>query len=101
MKWVAEKLIAGETVTFKPRGKSMEPLIRDGQEVTVVPWDGSPLPTGSVVLCQVMGRIYLHKIIAVRFDMRGTDLTATSYLIGNNKGRTNGWTRTIFGVLEK
>lgn len=89
MKHIAEKLQAGETVTFRPRGKSMDPLVKDNQEVTVVPWDGKAyLAVGTVVLCKVAGRIYLHKIIAV--GDRG-------YLIGNNRGHQNGWTRTIYG----
>lgn len=93
MKKVVERLQAGESVTFNPRGKSMEPLIHDGQTVTVVPWDGAQLSDGTVVLCKVSGKTYLHKILAHTPGGR--------YLIGNNKGHTNGWTRTIYGVLKK
>lgn len=92
MKWVADKLQAGEIVVFRPRGNSMEPLIKSGQEVTLAPHNGDPIDVGDVVLCRVAGNIYLHKVLAV--GDRG-------FLIGNNKGRQNGWTKTIYGVMVK
>lgn len=90
MTWVADKLQNGETVTFCPRGHSMEPLIKDGQEVTVAPLrpDMTIYP-GMIVLCKVK-HFYLHKVLAV--GPRG-------FLIGNNKGHTNGWTRKLYGYV--
>lgn len=90
----AKTLSLGRPVTFKPRGKSMEPLIKDGQEVTVRPRRGEKLEIGDVVLCCVQGKYYLHKILDVNYNI-------DYYLIGNNKGRINGWTNKIFGVVEK
>jgi hypothetical protein len=91
MKWVADKLSAGETVTFRPRGNSMIPLIKSGQEVTVAPiTDAVKIEPDSIVLCRVKGRIYLHKVLAVGDN---------GFLIGNNRGHTNGWTRTLYGYL--
>lgn len=89
MKVYADKLLAGETVTFKPRGNSMTPRVMSGQEVTVVPVQGLELEVGDVVLCRVSGNYYLHLIKAID-KTRG-------YQIGNNHGRINGWTHTIFG----
>jgi phage repressor protein C with HTH and peptisase S24 domain len=88
----AHALKAGETVKFKPRGHSMEPIIRNGQQVTVAPVDGESLQVGDVVLCKVQGHHYLHKIINVDRERRRV-------LIGNNKGHTNGWTgyHNVFG----
>jgi hypothetical protein len=90
MRWVADKLNNGESVTFKPRGKSMEPRVMDGQEVTVNPvTDLTALQVGAVVLCRVAGRIYLHKILAI---------DGSRVQIGNNKGGVNGWTSAVYGV---
>jgi hypothetical protein len=69
----------------------MEPVVHDGEEVTVVPITPSTaLVPGSVVLCRVRGRIYLHEIHAL--GPRGA-------LISNHHGHINGWTTAIFGVL--
>lgn len=88
MSWAAEhvkKLQAGETVTFKPRGRSMEPIIMDGQEVTVTPvLYGNGVEAGDVVLCKVQGHHYLH--LVKRHDAKNH-----KFLIGNNKGKLNGW----------
>jgi hypothetical protein len=50
------------------------------------------LAIGDVVLCRVRGSVYLHLIKAVQGER---------FLIGNNKGGTNGWAeRTqVFGRL--
>ncbi len=88
-----EKLRNGEDVTFNPRGQSMAPRIKSGQEVTVKPAP-KELKVGSVVLCKVSGRTYLHLIKAIRGDQ---------VQIGNNKGKINGWTskQNVYGVLEE
>lgn len=87
-----EKLRAGETVSFRPRGNSMKPRIESGQLCTVSPVDPSTLQAGDVVLCRVRGAEYLHIVKAIQGDR---------YLIGNNHGRINGWVgrNCIFGKL--
>lgn len=65
--------------------------VNDGQLVTVAPL-GSPPVVGEVVLCKVNGREYLHLVKAVR---------GNQYLIGNNRGGTNGWTTRVYGRLVK
>jgi hypothetical protein len=101
MGW-ADKYIAslkrGETVTFRPQGRSMEPRIMSGQEVTVRPWGCNPCAVsdvpnvGDVVLCEIGGNQYLHIVKSVK--MRGC-------VIGNNKGHVNGFTpySCIYGVM--
>jgi hypothetical protein len=82
----------GETVEFRPHGRSMEPLIKSGQLVRVVPvTPTTPLTVNDIVLCRVGTHVYLHKIVAV-----GNGLL----LIGNNKGRTNGWIHrsNVYGI---
>lgn len=77
-----EKLHAGETVSFRPRGHSMKGRIASGQLCTVTPVDPSTLAVGDIVLCRVHGAEYLHIVKAIQ-DRR--------YQIGNNRGGVNGW----------
>lgn len=98
MSWATayiEKLKKGETVSFRPKGNSMLPLIQSGQLCTVEPvLDTDALEKGDIVLCKVNGSQYLHLIKAVQ-DSR--------FQIGNNKGHTNGWVGSlgIYGKLIK
>lgn len=85
------RLEAGETVIMRPRGHSMTGIINSGDAVEISPVRESDiLSKGDVVLCKVKGAYYLHLIKSVK---------PGSYLIGNNRGRTNGWTlrKNIFG----
>ena len=100
MKWVVDKLSESDTVTFRPKGNSMHPLVKNGQEVTLRKFSGNYVPPGSVVLCKVKGRIYLHKVVGVRSTKNQEDHKVWEYQIGNNRGRVNGWTRIIYGVME-
>jgi hypothetical protein len=83
------KLAAGETVQFRPRGQSMRGRVDSGQLCTVVPAP-EELEVGDIVLCKVRGREYLHLIKARQGER---------YLIGNNRGKINGWVRrgAIYG----
>lgn len=80
----------GETVTIRPRGHSMTPLIRSGESVTIQPLAATDPAVGDIVLCHVHGCDYLHRVMAI--GPRG-------YLIGNARGHANGWVprRSIFG----
>jgi hypothetical protein len=86
-----EKLKAGETVQFRPRGNSMKGKIESGQLVTVAPIGDRGLEKGDIVLCKVNGSQYLHLIKAIQGDR---------YQIGNNIGRINGWIGigSIYGI---
>jgi hypothetical protein len=94
MGWAAEhikKLRAGETIKFRPKGNSMAGRIESGQLVTVAPVkDLSEVGVGSIVLCKVYGREFLHLVRAVRHQQ---------WQISNNKGHINGWVgpNGIFG----
>ena len=76
------RLQQGEPVSFRPRGNSMRGKIESGQLCTVAPADPATLQVGDVVLCKVHGRQYLHLIKAIQ---------GGRFLIGNNRGRVNGW----------
>ena len=93
MGWAAhhiEKLKAGETVQFRPRGNSMTGKVDSGQLVTVEPCDPAGLKVGDIVLCKVRGTEYLHLVKAIR---------GAQFQIGNNRGGINGWVtaNAIFG----
>lgn len=85
--WASEyisKLKKGETVKFRPFGKSMEGKISSGQLCTVEPIpDKSQLKPGNIVLCTVKSNQYLHLIKDISKNGK--------ILIGNNKGYNNGW----------
>ena len=89
-----ERLLAGETVSFRPRGHSMKGKVDNGALVTVEPVGERALEVGDIVLCKVGGQQYLHLIKATR---------GPSFQIGNNRGGINGWVSraAIFGVLVR
>lgn len=95
MSWATQhitRLQKGETVQFRPKGGSMSGKIESGQLVTVQPV--SDLEIGDIVLCKVGGATYLHLVKANQKD---------EYLIGNNRGGINGWTKlkNIYGKVVK
>lgn len=96
MGWATDhitKLLAGETVSFRPRGNSMQPKIASGQLCTVEPVGKHVVEAGDIVLCKVGGNEYLHLVKAVRHG--------GLYQIGNNKGHINGWTAKVYGKLVR
>ncbi|MFC8719422.1 S26 family signal peptidase [Kitasatospora sp. NPDC057198] len=90
---VADRVADGATVTFRPSGSSMVPLIRSRQQVIVAPADPSKLEVGDIVLARVAGTVYLHLVSSV-------DLARKRVQISNNRGRVNGWTShdRVFGI---
>lgn len=98
MSWASryiEVLKIGVTVNFRPRGNSMAGKVESGELVTVKPLDyDEELKVGSIVLCRVRGRDYLHLIKAIK---------GKQYQIGNNRGGINGWvtSNSIYGILVR
>jgi len=70
----------------------MKPKINSGDRITISPT--KDIKKGDIVFCKVKGNFYVHIIKAIQGD---------KYLIGNNKGRINGWTskNNIFGKVIK
>ncbi len=89
-KYAKEALARGETCQVRPRGHSMKGKVDDGALVTLEPVDPDTLRVGDVVLVRVHGTDYLHLVKAID---RGR------FLIGNNRGGTNGWVgrNAVFG----
>lgn len=86
-----ERLRRGETVQIRPRGHSMTGKVNDGDLVTLTPVDPNTLKVGDIVLVRVHGTDYLHLVKAI---------SAGRFLIGNNRGGTNGWVghNAIYGI---
>lgn len=86
-----DKLVSGLTAVCRPRGNSMVPYIKDGEEVQLTPTLDN-LKVGDIVACKVKGRYLLHKISAIQGDR---------YQISNASGFVNGWIKkeNIFGRL--
>lgn len=76
------KLREGKCAIVRPRGHSMEPRIKDGQLVVIESCKIEDVKIDDVVLVTVHGNDYLHIIKAI---------DGKRFLIGNNKGRINGW----------
>jgi hypothetical protein len=86
------QLTAGARVVIRPHGGSMRPLVESGAEVTLEPAYVTTVQVGDIVPCRVAGNVFLHLVKAV--EGAGGDRRV---LIGNNRGKTNGWTKTVYG----
>jgi len=72
----------------------MRGRIESGQLVTL---DPSLEPKiGDAVLCRCKGNVYIHLVKAIQGHGE-----KRQYLIGNNRGGTNGWTSAIYGVVTE
>ena len=79
------RLLAGKTVSFRPRGGSMAGRIEDVELVRPwLPWRMPVLArrSATIVLCKVNGFEYLHLVKAMQGER---------FRIGNNRGGINGW----------
>lgn len=88
-----EALRQGRTVQFRPRGNSMAGKIESGQLVTVAPIALPDVAEGDIVLCRVRSNEYLHLVKTIKI----LPYHGRIFLIGNNRGKNNGWTRQVFG----
>lgn len=79
-----EKLKAGEDCYLYSSTRNLEPVIKAGQCVHIIPvTEDVELNKEDVVLCRVNTKIYLHKISAIR--------NKNSYLITDNYDNKRGW----------
>lgn len=86
------ELNTNKTGEMKCFGNSMTPILKSGGKMTFVKQDNYEI--GDIVFCKVKGRfIDAHKII--KKDLQ------KGYLIANNHGWENGWTKTIYGKATK
>jgi SOS-response transcriptional repressor LexA len=77
---------------MKAFGNSMMPIIKSGSLLTFQKND--EYDVGDIVFCKVKGRfIDAHKVIKKDINK--------GYLIANNQGYENGWTKTVYGKVIK
>jgi len=82
-----ENLVQHGTGKMKCFGSSMTPIITTGAIITFIKQEDYEI--GDIVFCKVKGRyIDAHKI---------TKKDQGRWMISNNHGFDNGWTKTIFG----
>jgi phage repressor protein C with HTH and peptisase S24 domain len=86
-----QRLLDGKTTSFRPKGNSMAPRILSGQLVVLEPAHETYIEVGDVVFCKVGGNFYVHLVKAIQ-DGR--------FLIANNRGHINGWTKAVYGKLK-
>ena len=78
-----DALAEGRTARVRPRGRSMSGVIEDNQEVCIDPVDPAEVQPGDVVFLPWKRSYLLHIIY---------ELDEDQVLIGNARGRMNGWT---------
>lgn len=90
---IIQELSEGHSVTLRPHGTSMTPIIRSGQRIVLSPVDPTDVRVGDAVLAKVKGRYFIHKVTAIGDDGR--------FQISNNHGRVNGWSRQVYGKVTE
>ena len=80
------------TGKMKAFGSSMLPIIKSGSLLTFIKKEEYDI--NDIVFCKVKGRyIDAHKV--TKKD------TQNGYMIANNKGYENGWTKIIYGCVSE
>jgi len=88
-----ERLQKGETFIASEGGNSMSPKIKHKQKHKLAPITWEETEVGDIVYCKVKSNYFTH-IVKAKDSEKGC-------LIGNNKGRINGWTKQVYGkVIE-
>lgn len=90
---IIQELQAGRTVAHKPHGNSMTPRIKSGDHIEISPVQPHDIHTGDIVLAKVKGHYYVHLVTRTSLDGR--------FMISNNHGHDNGWTRQVYGKVTK
>lgn len=89
---IVKDLNEGKQASMKVFGQSMLPIIKSGTQLTFEKKDSYEV--GDIVICKVKGRWIDAHLITKTNDEKG-------YMIANNKGHENGWTKRIFGKVVK
>ncbi len=71
-------------------GNSMTPILKSG--MTLAFKSQTEYDVGDIVFCKVRNRFIDAHLITKKSNKRG-------YMISNNHGHENGWTRTIYGKV--
>jgi hypothetical protein len=87
-----EALREGRRAVIRPHGGSMRPRVASGATVTLEPVAITDLEVGDIVLCRVSGNVFPHLVKAIEGGPEDRRV-----LIGNNRGKINGWTKAVYG----
>lgn len=88
-----ERLKTKKSIITKEFGNSMTPLIKSGQLHKLELVELKDIVKGDIVYCKIKGNWYTHIVKSIN-KKRG-------YLIGNNHGKINGWTKQIYGKVTE
>jgi len=92
MQRIVNELQEHGTSKGKAFGNSMMPLIKSGSTMSYAKQENYEVD--DIVICKVKGKIFCHLIKGKRLiDDK------PQYLIGNNKGKINGWTFHVYGKV--
>lgn len=89
---VIDELVTQGWGTMKCFGNSMTPILKTASLQTFVPQDDYEV--GDIVFCKVRSHHIDSHLITQKSEQRG-------WLISNNHGHNNGWTKKIYGRLVK
>jgi phage repressor protein C with HTH and peptisase S24 domain len=84
------ELEQNKTGKMKAFGNSMLPILKSGSLLTFITKEN--YEKGDIVFCKVKGR-YIDAHIVTKIDK------IKGYLISNNHGFDNGWTKIIYGAV--
>lgn len=88
---VIDEIITQGYGVMKCYGNSMTPILKSGSSQTFVPQPDYEV--GDIVFCRVRGNFIDCHLI--------TQKSERGWMISNNHGHQNGWTRKIYGRLIK
>ena len=84
----AELLRLGKVVRFQARGNSMQPLLRDGDILSVSPVDFDQIRIGDVIMCSShSGCIVVHRVILRKNKFEQNQLLVK----GDQAEKPDGW----------
>lgn len=88
-----ERLLKGESFITKEPGNSMLPIYKSNEPHLLTPITWDKCKVGDIVFCKVHGICVTHKVYSIS--------SKKGYLIGNNQGHMNGWTKNVYGLAHK
>lgn len=86
-----QRLLNGESFITSETGNSMLPRIKSKQKHKLKPATWEEVKVNDIVYCKVKGRFLTH-LVKSKNKKKGC-------LISNNRGKENGWTKNVYGVV--
>ena len=68
----------------------MRPLLENEENHILTPTTWDKCQVGDIVYCSVKGKRYTHLV---------KEISDKGCLIGNNRGKINGWTKKVYGKV--